>query len=256
MRAANQQIVLFAVISMSFAVTLAGATDQINFTSTTEAATVIELFTSEGCSSCPRADAWMSQLKTCSDLWKNIVPAVFHVDYWDGLGWPDRFAKREFTQRQRRYALSWPTGAVYTPMFVVNGKEWRGWFDSEASPRRSENIGTLSVTLTGGTEVAATFTGGKLRSVVLEVALLGGNLESDVNRGENKGRKLHHDFVVLQFARIDMAIDGDRWTGATSFPKESRRAKPSALVAWVKQGETDPPIQATGGWFNAYGLHR
>ena len=218
------------------------------FKSGETAATVIELFTSEGCSSCPPAETWMSELKTRADLWTNIVPAVFHVDYWDGLGWPDRFAKQEFTKRQRRYASSWPTGAVYTPMFVLNGKEWRGWFYGEAVPRRSEKVGTLSVTLTSGTEVTATFIGPRQRSLKLEVALLGNNLDSDVKRGENRGRKLHHDFAVLQFARIDMTNDGGRWSGTTSLQKEPKVANPSALVAWVKPGDTDPPIQATGGW--------
>jgi hypothetical protein len=218
------------------------------FKSGETAATVIELFTSEGCSSCPPAETWMSELKTRADLWTNIVPAVFHVDYWDGLGWPDRFAKPEFTQRQRRYASSWPTGAVYTPMFVLNGKEWRGWFNGEAVPRRSEKAGTLSVTLTSGTEVTATFIGPRQRSLKLEVALLGNNLDSDVKRGENRGRKLHHDFAVLQFARVEMTNDGGRWSGTTSLQKEPKVANPSALVAWVKPGDTDPPIQATGGW--------
>ena len=97
--------------------------------------TLLELFTSEGCSSCPVAEKWLSQFKTNSDLWKKIVPVAFHVDYWDNLGWPDRFAKAEFTLRQRRYAASWPTGAVYTPAFVVNGKEWSGFFDQKAPPK-------------------------------------------------------------------------------------------------------------------------
>ena len=218
------------------------------FESGETAATVIELFTSEGCSSCPKADAWMSQLKSSRDVWKNIVPAAFHVDYWDGLGWPDRFAKPEFTQRQRRYAFSWPTGAVYTPMFVVNGKEWRGWFNGEASPQRSERVGTLHVTVTSGTEVTATFIGTRQRSLKLEVALLCSNLDSDVTRGENRGRKLHHDFVVLQFAKTDMVFDGNRWRGSTCFPNKAESTKPSAVVAWVRSREIDPPIQATGGW--------
>src|SRR6266566_907051 len=145
------------------------------FESGETAATVIELFTSEGCSSCPKADAWMSQLKSSRDVWKNIVPAAFHVDYWDGLGWPDRFAKPEFTQRQRRYAFSWPTGAVYTPTFVVNGKEWPGFFKREAAPKAGpEKVGILAVALKGESEAVATFspenaTRGPLK---LEVALL------------------------------------------------------------------------------------
>src|SRR5438876_12055087 len=97
------------------------------FESGETAATVIELFTSEGCSSCPKADAWMSQLEYSRDVWKNIVHAEFHVDYWDGLGWPDRFDKQEFKQRQRRYVFLWPTGARYTAMNVVSECELRWW---------------------------------------------------------------------------------------------------------------------------------
>ncbi len=213
--------------------------------------TLLELFTSEGCSSCPPADAWMSQLKNNGELWKGIVPAVFHVDYWDGLGWPDRFAKAEFTQRQRRYAASWPTGAVYTPTFVVNGKEWPGFFNREAAPKAGpEKVGILAVALKGESEAVATFspenaTRGPLK---LEVALLGTNLQSDVKRGENSGRKLHHDFVVLDLAKTDMVNEGNRWTGTVSISTKAEVDKPTALVAWIKSAETAPPIQATGGW--------
>jgi hypothetical protein len=213
--------------------------------------TVIELFSSEGCSSCPPADAWMSQLKNSGELWKNIVPAVFHVDYWDGLGWSDRFAKAEFTQRQRTYAASWPTGAVYTPAFVVNGKEWSGFFNREAPPKpRSEKVGILAVALKGDNEAVATFspensTRGPLK---LEVALLGTNLQSDVKRGENNGRKLHHDFVVLHLAKIDMVNEGNHWSGTVSLSTKAKTEKPAALAAWIKPGETAAPIQATGGW--------
>ena len=65
---------------------------------------LIELYTSEGCSSCPRADALLSSLKSRPDLWKSFIPLAFHVDYWDRLGWPDRFANTEWTLRQRRMA--------------------------------------------------------------------------------------------------------------------------------------------------------
>ncbi len=148
----------------------------------------------------------MSQLKNSGELWKSIVPAVFHVDYWDGLGWPDRFAKAEFTLRQRRYAASWPTGAVYTPAFVVNGKEWSGFFDRKAPPK------------------------------------------SDVKRGENRGRKLVHDFVVLHLVRIDMVNEGNHWRGTVSLSTKAETDKPTALAAWIKSAETAVPIQATGGW--------
>src|SRR5438034_11825938 len=79
--------------------------------------TLIELFTSEGCSSCPPAEKWLSVLKSNPDLWKKIIPVAFHVDYWDRLGSRDRLAKPEFTSRQPRYAAAWGGDSVYTPGF-------------------------------------------------------------------------------------------------------------------------------------------
>jgi len=91
-------------------------------------ASLLELYTSEGCSSCPPAEAWLSRLRDDARLWKEIVPVAFHVDYWDNLGWKDRFASAAFTARQRDYAARWNSGSVYTPGFVLDGQEWRGWF--------------------------------------------------------------------------------------------------------------------------------
>jgi hypothetical protein len=212
--------------------------------------TLLELFTSEGCSSCPPAEKRISQLKSNPDLWKKIVPIAFHVDYWDHLGWRDRFAKAEFTERQRNYAAAWREDSVYTPAFVSNGQEWRSWFNDNAPHLQSEKVGTLSVTLSDDKKVNGTFVseGAKLRSLKLEVALLGNDLESDVKRGENSGRKLRHDFVVLQFANIDMVNEANRWTGSTALPKQSGDDKPGAIAAWVTSAETGAPIQATGGW--------
>jgi len=174
-----------------------------------------------------------------------------HVDYWDGLGWPDRFAKPEFTQRQRRYASSWDRGAVYTPAFVVNGKEWSGFFNRELPPRaRSEKVGVLAVALKAGNEAVGTFSpeNSPRGPLKLEVALLGTNLQSDVKRGENSGRKLNHDFVALHLAKIDMTKQGNHWTGTVLLSTNAETDKPTALAAWIKPAETAPPIQATGGW--------
>ena len=212
--------------------------------------TLLELFTSEGCSSCPPAEKRLSQLKSSPHLWKKIVPIAFHVDYWDHLGWRDRFAQAEFTERQRNYAAAWREDSVYTPAFVSNGQEWRSWFNSNGPHVQSEKVGMLSVTLSDDNKVSGTFVseGPKPRSLKLEVALLGNDLESDVKRGENSGRKLRHDFVVLQFAKIDMLNEGNRWTGTVSLSTKAETDKPTALAAWIKSAETAPPIQATGGW--------
>jgi hypothetical protein len=209
---------------------------------------LIELFTSEGCSSCPPAEKWLSALKSSPDLWKKIVPVAFHVDYWDRLGWRDRFAKPEFTARQQRYAGTWGGDSVYTPGFVVNGKEWRNWFGSDAMPVASTKVGILRVSLGDGGKLTATFIPATNlpRALTLNVAPLGNDLESDVKRGENSGRKLRHDFVALDFIKTDMANESKRWTGSVTFPPRPGDEKPSAFAAWIT--ENGIPIQATGGW--------
>jgi hypothetical protein len=212
---------------------------------------LIELFTSEGCSSCPPADAWISKLRSSPDLWKNFVPVVFHVDYWDHLGWSDRFAKAEFTARQRRYSSVWRSDSVYTPAFVVNGKEWHGWLDGRGIPATESKAGRLQVTLTNGTEVRAMFTleADAPAQLQLDVALLGTNLASDVKRGENSRRKLRHDFVVLQSTTTKLSGNGNQWIGSSSLPKQIGPDRPMALAAWVSSGNTSI-VQATGGWLD------
>src|SRR5882757_8353629 len=86
---------------------------------------LLELFTSEGCSSCPPAEASLGRLVNDPRLWHEFVPVAFHVDYWDRLGWKDPFASAEWTKRQRLYAANWNAESVYTPAFVLNGREWQ-----------------------------------------------------------------------------------------------------------------------------------
>ena len=220
------------------------------FESAEAPATLVELFSSEGCSSCPPAEAWVSALKARPDLWKSVVPVVFHVDYWDNLGWPDRFASRAFTERQRRYANAWRTDSVYTPGFVVNGLEWRGWFDHEPPPApKSAKVGKLRMTLRDGGHLDIVFTpfGAAPKSAQVEVALLGGDLASDVRRGENSGRRLLHDFVVLHLGTAILGSEGNHLTATLSLPEKSI-ALSNALAAWITTGDDRTPVQATGGW--------
>ncbi len=224
------------------------ASEPKTFESGDTQSSLIELFTSEGCSSCPPAEKWLSALKSSSDLWKKAVPVAFHVDYWDHLGWRDRFAKPEFTSRQQRYAAAWGGDSAYTPGFVVNGKEWRGWFGGNGIPTTSIKVGVLRVSLGDGGKLTATFVSETTqpRTLTLNIALLGNDLESDVKRGENSGRKLRHDFVVLELIKIDMVNEANHWTGSAALPTRTWNDKPSALAAWITENGT--PIQAIGGW--------
>jgi hypothetical protein len=226
--------------------------EPITFESAETPVTLIELFTSEGCSSCPPADAWVSKLKANPDLWKSLVPVVFHVDYWNGLGWPDRFATRANTDRQHRYAAAWRSNSVYTPGFVLNGREWRDWNGrAPQSAASAAKVGKLQVTLRDRTHADVTFTptGNAPKPLQVELALLGGNLESDVKRGENSGRKLRHDFVVLHLATAALTPSDGRFTASIALPEKVADA-PIALAAWVNAGDAQPPIQTTGGWLS------
>src|SRR2546423_6801843 len=101
---------------------------------------LIELFTSQGCSSCPPAEAWLSKLKNEPQLWKDFVPLAFHVDYWDRLGWRDPFAAKEWTARQYQYSNAWKSESVYTPGFLLDGRELLDLPVPKSSP---EQPGTL-----------------------------------------------------------------------------------------------------------------
>ena len=97
---------------------------------------LIELYTSEGCSSCPPADNWLSSLKDEPGLWSRFIPVAFHVDYWDYIGWKDSFAQASFTQRQRQYGQQNNLSSIYTPAVMLNGQEWTSW-------RQHNNLNSL-----------------------------------------------------------------------------------------------------------------
>jgi hypothetical protein len=131
---------------------------------------------------------------------------------------------------------------------VVDGKEWRGWFAGGHLPAaRSAKVGALKVTLIDRTRVEIVFKPGQSLpdSAQVEFALLGNNLESDVKRGENGGRKLHHDFVVLNLLKIQLVKHGELMTASIILPKGTID-EPTALAAWIDAGSGS--IQATGGW--------
>lgn len=170
-----------------------------------QAVPLLELYTSEGCSSCPPADKWLSSLPANP---KQFVPLAFHVDYWDYIGWKDRFSKVQYSDRQRKTAAFNHAGFVYTPQFVFNGKDFKGWDNSRLnSAIKKQQPASLSVTLetidnpTGDMTLKAT-----ANSVNAEVAknkdvfiaLYENKLVSQINAGENNGRELKHDYVVLE----------------------------------------------------------
>lgn len=207
-----------------------------------------ELFTSEGCSSCPPAEAWLARLKQDQRLWKEIVPLAFHVDYWDYLGWKDRFAQQEHAARQYRYQAKGNISTVYTPGFVVNGREWRGWFHRRNPDVADAVAGNLTIKLEGQ-QVMAQYqrTDNGQQPLLLNLALLGSGLQSDITGGENRGRTLKQEFVVLR--HVTVQSPGTHWQ--LPLPSADKvNAERLALAAWVSRVGDLVPLQATGGWIS------
>ena len=208
---------------------------------------LLELYTSEGCSSCPPADRWLRELKSDPRLWKDFVPVAFHVDYWDYIGWEDPFARPAFSQRQRRYAEDGRARTVYTPGFFNNGKEWRGWFRGAAPRFDHAPVGTLSTALEGD-QVFVRFDprSDAYDDLIVHVAILGMDLETEVRAGENRGRTLQHDFVVLELVSRSL-VKSDQGFATTTALSDIGQGK-RALVAWVSERDDQAPIQVVGGY--------
>lgn len=173
---------------------------------------VLELYTSEGCSSCPPADRWLSALPARGFTSAQVIPLAFHVDYWNELGWPDRFSQPAFSARQRRVNERLDAGVIYTPQVVLDGRDLRlaggmGQLQAHlaAANRRAPGAGIDvdvqpapdQVNISARIDVPDATARGKARAWI---AVFENGLSSRVTRGENAGRELAHDFVVREFA--------------------------------------------------------
>jgi hypothetical protein len=205
---------------------------------------LLELYTSEGCSSCPPAEAWLSGLRNNPRLWRDFAPLAFHVDYWDRLGWRDPFASNAWTARQYQYSEHWNSSSVYTPGFVLDGREWRNNAEPLAS---TESPGALKVEVTSDNIINATFASKANRHLDLHVARLGFGITSNVRAGENNGRTLQHDFVVLAMESGSMN-NGKASLHLPASAAQVTADKRQALVAWVTAHGQIEPIQAVGDW--------
>lgn len=200
---------------------------------------VVELYTSEGCSSCPPADRWLSTLKGRPD----VLALALHVTYWNDLGWTDRFATPEATARQRSLARTLGQSSVYTPQVVADGRDWRRW---PQLPTAAAAASPVSVTLLReGDQVRAEVTAAAGAPARLEGywAVLEDGHVSRVRSGENAGETLRHDHVVRLYQPVGAwpAAAPAQWGLGVSrgVPEQPRRV---AFV--VGDAATGRPLQA------------
>ena len=239
-------VILLSALVFPFSSSL--ALDQ-HYTSGSSKVSLLELFTSEGCSSCPPAEKWMSSLTDDPDLWNQFVPVAFHVDYWDYIGWKDPFASNNYSLRQRVYRQLGNIRTVYTPGMILNGREWRNWHYRRSVPTTGETVGKLDVALKGN-DISAVFfpVDDQTTKWELNVAVLGFKLESNVQSGENAGRRLKQEFVVLGYRRKDSS--DMHWQMKLPQVKKEH-AMHTGLAVWVNKKGEQTPVQATGGWLQA-----
>jgi len=213
-----------------------------SFQSTTTRTSLIELYSSQGCSSCPPAERWVSNLLNHEKLWIDFVPIVFHVDYWNQLGWRDPFSKPAYSERQRSYHQQRSISSVYTPGFILNGDEWRTWFLRRNIPNEAKNSQVLHASLNEGQLVVQYKSNQQL---ILNAAILGFDIKTDINAGENDGRSFTENFVVLSH-HTSLSNNG-KWQETLSKPTHIN-ARKYALAIWVNRPNNLTPLQVVGGW--------
>jgi hypothetical protein len=229
---------------------MADDTEIFNFESGIKRNTLIELYTSEGCSSCPPAESYLNKLKDDKNLWKKWVPVAFHVDYWDYIGWRDRYATKKYGQRQSHYASLKRASTVYTPAFMVNGSSWRRGIFSSSLPEESASAGKLAVSINGKV-VHASFKSTKKNKfpLKLNIAMLGMGLTTNIERGENAGRTAKHEFVVVGFN--SSTSNTLQW--GMNLPKlHYSQVKKYAVAIWVSEINNPTPLQVVGGFLPNY----
>ena len=224
----------------------------ITFQSSERQTALLELYTSEGCSSCPPAEAWLSKLKTAPGLWNEFVPVAFHVAYWNKLGWRDKLSSEQFSDRQQSYAHAWSAEEIYTPEFVLNGKEWRNWLGFRGVPSASSTrAGVLQASSMDGKHWRVDFVPAEKGNIDYEVtaSLLASDSSSDVTAGENSGRHLKHDFAALSLITRPLTSNTNGFEGTFIIDADPKGiAGRLALAIWVTPVGRLQPLQAVGGW--------
>ena len=195
------------------ALTLGGAeAAQCTARSADKTVALVELYTSEGCDSCPPADRWLSSLGPKGFAPDRVVPIALHVDYWDYIGWKDPYARQAHSARQRKMARLARAAMVYTPQVLLQGQDFRRWGDAAfeqavakintqpAKARISLSLDTRrrdAFEVTAAAELLAASPG---EDIALFLGAYENKLVSEVKAGENRGKSLPHDYVVLQWA--------------------------------------------------------
>lgn len=235
---------------------LASATaNECKFVSGPATAVLLELYTSEGCSSCPPADRWLSRFAG-GRTDARVVPIAFHVQYWDYIGWKDSFGDARFAQRQRAVAAAVSARFVYTPQVIVAGRDAPDWSSEAQFARAVETANRRKARATlaidpriaadgtiSGTVDALLAEGVPAGPRVLTVVAMQSGLSSRVTAGENRGELLRHDFVARNAA--ETLVPGRKAQLVFAFkPQSGWDARHMSVAAFLQDTNTGEVLQA------------
>lgn len=210
-------------------------------------AALVELYTSEGCSSCPPAEATLARLGQVLDPGAQVVPLALHVDYWDNLGWKDPYAQPAFATRHSRLVAVNHHDIVYTPHFFVEGRELRSGGDALRAAVRQVNATAAPASLQAsaqagknGLEIDLAARADPAVDAALYIAVAESGLSSQVTRGENRGSRLAHDHVVRTWIG-PLPLTAGSLAVHRTLPAAGTRAE---LVAFLEDPRTGEVLQA------------
>ncbi len=249
----KKQSLLSALCAILFASNVI-AQQQCSAVSGPQTNALVELYTSEGCSSCPPADQWLTRLKTQGHQFGNIVPIALHVDYWDYIGWKDNFANSAFARRQREMASSGHARGVYTPQIAINGQDTRSWLSDarfknditsiNSMPAKAEIRLAVNSTTAKSLQVSTSIKSAESGPLAYYLTLQENNLQSTVNAGENRGELLRHDYVVRQWlGPFKVGAEGKISASHEIQLQPAWKQRDLSVVAFVQNSATGEIVQ-------------
>lgn len=247
--------ITFAMTALFVSTPLTAMANICSKTSPAHTIALLELYTSEGCDSCPSADKFVSNLYTSTDKTTalnsdQVIPLSLHVDYWDYIGWKDVFAKPEFTRRQRSLAELAGTRSVYTPEVFIAGKELRDWRGGVVNAVKHINSQTAQASIQISIEKLAdnklyfSLQGKSAQTGKLHFALVEQSLISKIMAGENRGATLQHDYVAREWGDAIALSAAMPITQSRQFNLSANAVRKNLSVVAFIQAEKGDVVQA------------
>lgn len=241
------------ILAMALGTTHAAAAPACRAASGARVQPLIELYTSEGCDSCPPAERWLSSRFADAGARPSAIALAFHVDYWDRLGWVDRFANAQYTARQYDAMRADGASFVYTPQVLLQGHDYAGWRGSDAKAideaAKAAAAAAIAVDATPGerdvtVRANAQVSAGRRSDAELFIAYADSGLVSEIKAGENRGLRLLHDHVVRALLTAGRAGGDGRIEATLTLPRPVERGTHPTLVAFVERPSNGDVLQA------------